>query len=86
VLPPRLASELDPADRDFERHVGRLVQQRNERDMGWAQDSDHYVYARRGQVFDLYNITAAVFSGQNAALERAGNYLICLMVHCRYRT
>jgi hypothetical protein len=43
-------------------------------------------YARRGQVFDLYKISAAVFSGQNAALERDGKYRICLMVRCRYRT
>ena len=43
-------------------------------------------YARRRQVFDLYDIAAAVFPGQNAAPERSGNYLICLMVRCRYRT
>jgi hypothetical protein len=32
-------------------------------------------YARRDQVFDLYNIAAAVFPGQKAAFERGGNYL-----------
>ena len=43
-------------------------------------------YARCGQVFDLYNIAAAVFRGQDAAHERGYNSLIRLMVHRRYRT
>jgi hypothetical protein len=41
---------------------------------------------RRDQVFDLYNIAAPVFPGQNAAHERGYNHLIRLMVHRRYRT
>lgn len=37
------------------------------------------MYARRVQVFDLCNVAAAVLRGQNAALERGGSYLNCLM-------
>jgi hypothetical protein len=43
-------------------------------------------YARRLQVFDLYNIAAAAFPGQNAAHERGYEYLIRLMAHRRWRT
>jgi phage-related minor tail protein len=37
------------------------------------------MYAKRDQVFDLCDIAAALLRGQNAALERCGNYLNCLM-------
>jgi hypothetical protein len=43
-------------------------------------------HARHAQVLDLYNIAAPAFPGQNSVLGRGLNYMIPLMVHCRYRT